>query len=310
MENKMKKMCVGCGKSFETNYPQSKFCSKDCKLTSCVICGNSFENPRRNRKTCSHVCKGIYQSRYQRGENNPNYGKTWDTEQRKSQSKLVKSKVDEQYRLKAGSANRGKKFSQERIDGMHGHRDFHSYSRPHSDESKMKIGKQSAKKFTDEYKRAFRHTMEVNGNWIPLHDKPDSEIYFKESDWIDNMFDIVEDGLTLLNEYGIFNSKSNTGGVVRDHIVGRKYGFEHRVFPEIIRHPANCNIILHRDNVSKGQKGKGRPDTDMSIENLFSEIRNFSGEWKEHEKVIELIGEYENGKRWKRKEAKCVSESE
>ena len=51
--------------------------------------------------------------------------------------------------------------------------------------------------------------------------------------------------INLLKQFGMFNIETNTKGVVRDHIYGRKSGFKEKVPPEILRHPANCEIILH-----------------------------------------------------------------
>ena len=49
---------------------------------------------------------------------------------------------------------------------------------------------------------------------------------------------------------------------VRDHIFGRKNGFVLGVFPEIIRHPANCQIITHSDNIKKSLKNG---DSDIKL---------------------------------------------
>lgn len=309
----MKKICLGCGKEFCSNYSQAKFCSKQCKKTPCLVCGKLIENPRRDRKTCSNRCKGVYQKQYYTGENNPNYGNTWSAEKKEKQSKIVKSKVDENYRLKAGSANRGKQFSKERIEKMHGHRNPESYGvsgKGHSYETKKKISLKSKEKFTSEYKKNFRNLMESRGNWVPLNKKTDYQIYFNECNWVANMFDIIDNGISMIQEHGVFNNKNNTKGVVRDHIIGRKYGYKFGVFPEIIRHPANCRIIKHSENVSKGQKGKGRPDADLTLEELFGKILSYDKEWKEQKICLFKIKEYNNGKRWERKEVKCVSESE
>lgn len=309
----MKKKCFGCYEEFETNYPQKKFCSKKCKQTPCIVCGTLMDNPTRNKKTCSYKCKGLYQKKHFHGENNPNFGKKWSEEKRKNQSDLVKSKIDDEYRLKAGSANRGKKFSKERIEKMHGHRGPETYGvfgKGHSEETKKVIGEKSREKFTNEYKQKHRDIMEASGHWIPLNEKTDYEIYYADCDWICKMFDITENASEMVKKHGVFNNKHNKKGVVRDHIVGRKYGYEHGIFPEIMRHPANCRIIKHNENVSKGQKGKGRPDADISIEELFDRIINFNGYWLEQDKCLDKIEEYKNGKRWKRKGGKCVSDSE
>lgn len=275
------------------------------------MCNNPVDNPRRDRKYCSYKCKGVYQKQNLTGKNNPNYGKKWSEEKRKLQSEIVRSKVDDEYRFKAGSANRGKKFSKERIERMHGHRSFESYSRPHTKESKEKIGKKSKEKFTKEYNKKYRQKMEEIGKWIPLENKPDYEIYFKESDWIQPMVDdLYKECKDLIESNGFFNAYTNTKGVVRDHAFSRKSGFDLRVFPEILRHIENCQIILHSDNVKKNFS-KNIDSDSITLEKLFDKIENTQyTNWEEQEVCLAKIKEYRNGKRWKRKEAKCVSESE
>ena len=44
----------------------------------------------------------------------------------------------------------------------------------------------------------------------------------------------------MLKTLGVFNSKTNVNGIVRDHIFSRAMGFKFKVFPEILRHPCNC----------------------------------------------------------------------
>lgn len=43
--------------------------------------------------------------------------------------------------------------------------------------------------------------MEERGYWVPLNQKSDYQLYFKEADWIDQMFNLFES--ILLTEYGV-----------------------------------------------------------------------------------------------------------
>ena len=73
----------------------------------------------------------------------------------------------------------------------------------------------------------------------------------------------------LIEQHGWYkatNRGNNLGGVSRDHIVSVKYGFENKIDPEIISHPANCRLLVHNENVSKGE------DCGMSIEQLKQKI--------------------------------------
>lgn len=53
--------------------------------------------------------------------------------------------------------------------------------------------------------------------------------------------------------YKAKNKGNNLNGVSRDHIISVKYGFENNIDPKIISHPANCQLLRHNDNVSKGK---------------------------------------------------------
>ena len=48
------------------------------------------------------------------------------------------------------------------------------------------------------------------------------------------------------------NRFSKLSKKVRDHIIPRWVGFKFKVYPSIINHPLNCQVIEHSQNVSKG----------------------------------------------------------
>lgn len=269
----------------------------------CKNCGSEFSKILRSSKLtayrpiyCSRVCYWKDLSVRQQGENNPNFGHKWSEIQKLKQRELIKSKVDNDYRQKVGSANRGKKFSPERIKACHSNRTPESYSHPHSDEIKQIIGEKSKEKFTDDFKEKMRLIQEQKGNWIPLNQKTDWEIYKHESNWIDSMLNYITDNiqLTLLKEHKLFHNIENKSGVVRDHMYSRSEGFRNKVFPEILRHPANCSLILHAENASKNSKSS------VTLNELFNNIKSFKDNWKEHNICLALIKDYELGKRWER----------
>ena len=278
----------------------------------CLKCSKEYRvkpSLQQKSKYCSIICKGAYQSINRKGFNNSNFGKKWSSEKKEQQSGIVKSKVDDEYRLKSGSANRGKKFSKELVERMHSHRTAESYSKPHTEQSKEKIGKKSKEKFTEEYKQKFRKKMEDTGQWIPLDKKTDYEVYFSESGWNKPLFDcLYNENKNLIESHGIFNTFNNTKGVVRDHAFSRKSGFDLGVFPEILRHIENCQIITHSNNVKKNVSKNINSDS-ITLEELIDRITNTKyNDWEEQEICLAKIKEYKSGKRWKRKEANCVSE--
>lgn len=46
----------------------------------------------------------------------------------------------------------------------------------------------------------------------------------------------------------------NVDGVSRDHLISVSYGFANNIDPKIISHPANCALILHKENKKKHSK--------------------------------------------------------
>ena len=52
--------------------------------------------------------------------------------------------------------------------------------------------------------------------------------------------------------YSATNSKKpNLEGVSRDHMLSIRDGFKNKIDPKIISHPANCKLLLHRENKIK-----------------------------------------------------------
>jgi hypothetical protein len=284
--------CGDCGKELErfpseAKYKKNFFCNCSCKgAWQSVNCrGKNSPNSGPNPNL--------------QGENNPNYGNRWTEEQKKHLSEITKERMkDPRARYAAGTANRGKKFSEERIRRMHSGRSSDSYSRSHTEETRKLIGEKSAAKWTSEYKEAHRETMIKLGHWVSEEDKLDYAVYFEEADWIRRMWDYCSvEGLSKLREKGIWHYKTNLDGLVRDHAFSRRSGFECGVFPEILRHPANLNLITHRDNVSKARSG-GRDSDSISLNALFSRITEENWDWEEQDLCVHLVFHYEAGYRW------------
>jgi len=59
---------------------------------------------------------------------------------------------------------------------------------------------------------------------------------------------------TLIETHGWYKAKNhgdNLNGVSRDHMISIRYGFDNKVDPKIISHPANCQLLRHTDNAKK-----------------------------------------------------------
>jgi hypothetical protein len=79
--------------------------------------------------------------------------------------------------------------------------------------------------------------------------------YYKECQFKFNLSDYPNEfNFNLIKEYGWYQAKNhgnNLNGVSRDHMISVKYGYENNISPEIIKHPANCQLMIHNENSSK-----------------------------------------------------------
>lgn len=93
-----------------------------------------------------------------------------------------------------------------------------------------------------------------------------------------NLADYPEEfDFSLVEKYGWYAAKNrgnNLGGISRDHIVSIRYGFENNVDSNIIAHPANCRLMVHGLNVSKGKK------CGITVEQLKEKIQKWNEKYK------------------------------
>lgn len=92
-----------------------------------------------------------------------------------------------------------------------------------------------------------------------------------------NVYDFPDEfDVQLVEQFGWYKAKNrgnNLTGISRDHIVSVRYGFDNNIDPAIISHPANCQLLQHGTNVSKGKK------CDLTIEELFVKISNWNDKY-------------------------------
>ena len=89
-----------------------------------------------------------------------------------------------------------------------------------------------------------------------------------------NLSDFYEEyDFSLIDEYGWYspsNKKNNIGGISRDHMFSVREGFDLKIDPKIISHPANCELLIHSKNISKHKKFS------ISLEDLLHKIEKFN----------------------------------
>ncbi len=90
-----------------------------------------------------------------------------------------------------------------------------------------------------------------------------------------NVYDYPEHfDLSLIERFGMYsvsNRGGNLDGISRDHMVSVRYGFDNDISPEIISHPANCELLTQRDNSAK------RTKCSITIDELLERIECWTG---------------------------------
>ena len=103
-------------------------------------------------------------------------------------------------------------------------------------------------------------------------------IYKSDTNFKFNLADYPEEfDFSLIEKYGWYspsNKNNNLDGVSRDHMLSVREGFELGINPEIISHPANCELMIHRNNISKNKKSS------ITLEELLERIKNFEEKYK------------------------------
>jgi hypothetical protein len=111
------------------------------------------------------------------------------------------------------------------------------------------------------------------------------EIYWKQCRFNFNVFDYPKiPNYDLLATIPFYHSKNNPTGLNRDHMVSISYGWENKVDPKIISHPANCAILSARDNFSKNST------CSITLEQLLERIKL----WNTDDNIISFKKEKRN----------------
>lgn len=137
-------------------------------------------------------------------------------------------------------------------------------TKKHTDYTKNKLSKifnKQIKKKCSNCKKIFFSTKSSNRKYCSrkcynIKQRKISDIYAEYRKQCYFKFDLKkypdEFNFSLLIKYGWYHSVKNPKGVSRDHKISIKYGFDNKISPTIISHPANCELIKHIDNKLKG----------------------------------------------------------
>ncbi len=274
----------------------------------CVICDKYIGEywPSLIRQTCSDSCYRMLVSQNTGEELNPNFGHEW-SELQKEKARTRSSQWHKDHKEEFLEINRNREWSEIGLHNIGKYRrgkEGTFAGKSHSEETKKIIGIKSAAKWTPEFRQKFSDTMIERGYWRPRDERDAYETYRDLAQWKKRMWDLFPEN-EKLKSLGVFNSKSNPGGCVRDHLFSRSSGFREGVFPVILRHPANCQILTVSENLSKAHRWKEVTeagtvlyDDAISLEELFNRINQFNQLWFEQDECLTAIDRYRRGERF------------
>lgn len=108
-------------------------------------------------------------------------------------------------------------------------------------------------------------------------DKTSLKYYRELCNFRFNLADFPDEfDFSLVEKHGWYKAKNrgaNLGGVSRDHIVSVKHGYDNGLDPKILSHPANCQLLVHNVNVSKGKQ------CHMTYEQLLQKIVEWTAKY-------------------------------
>jgi hypothetical protein len=83
----------------------------------------------------------------------------------------------------------------------------------------------------------------------------------------------------IIEEHGWY-SLENLNGVSRDHRISITDGWRNNIDPKFISHPANCVLLPHKQNQSKGFKSC------ISIQDLMEDIERFNKLYPPYDQIL------------------------
>lgn len=249
-------ICEECGKNFE------KFQDKanHVRWEHLKYSFKSDESRKRHGKKCSEVA-------------NQKYGK-WVEEDVTCSKKDCTNKIHIKYRE---GKKKDKYFCSQSC----------ANSKIHSKETKSKISKalkierkyiclnckkefipkKKKRKFCSNECSSEYRSKQARKNWNSY------QIYKNECIFNFNLSDYKKEfDFSLIEQYGWYKAKNhgnNLNGISRDHMFSIKEGFLQKISPYIIKHPANCQLMRHNDNISKYSK------CSITLEDLKNRIKEW-----------------------------------
>lgn len=267
--------CEFCGKEFSSTVDENKikrFCSKSCSRKYSAKFANTIEANEKRKKTI--------QDNYKR-KNNTNKIKICKV---CGQEKCLHPEICSNKMLKYRSPNLIKfKFDISKIGSIDVYDEWNDMVKRIQNDYDLGL---SLTDICKKYSIKSIRTLSClhSSGWIKSRTLSESQFIYKKNIGIyDNLtekelymlrcnfkfgffkYEQIK-GYNLIEKFGIYHPIYNKDGVSRDHMISKIYGWNNNIPPEIISHPANCEIMKQSNNVAKSK------NCSITIEELYKRI--------------------------------------
>ena len=117
--------------------------------------------------------------------------------------------------------------------------------------------------------RNFTDSRNISNLKQPIAEKTEYQIYKESCQFKFTLIEMNKLDLQKATIHGWYHPIKNPNGATRDHMFSIKEGFLQNIPPELIKHPANCEIMLQKENSSKNAK------CSITLEELKQRIENW-----------------------------------
>lgn len=141
-----------------------------------------------------------------------------------------------------------------------------------------------------ECRRIFKYNEKIsNNNFSAIQlEKMHYKLYWLQCQFKFALNDFPDEfDFELIKKYGWYKAKNkgnNLNGVTRDHVFSIKTAYQNKIDPYYISHPANCSLVLQKDNISKYTK------CGYSIEELYSRVEEWNKKYGKYPNTINYVG--------------------
>lgn len=209
-------------------------------MKTCENCNTEIDGSFGSGRFCSTKCARSFSTKGKRKEIN-----------KKVKQKLTGRKLTEEHKSKLKGSNNGKWVDGKSLNKINYRRRSDRFCNSCGEPTVNQPHKKICENCKQNYYKHYRPLCEFDFDVKNFKNKFNTDLVDKFG-W-----------------YSPRNKGNNIGGVSKDHLYSVKDGFINKISPDIIKHPANCELVKHLENQKKYNKSK------ITLQELLIRIENW-----------------------------------